>query len=1072
MTDLVTVTEDRLILPTYPQPPSEELPMFARHRIHQRSSGNPYPNKVVMSVDRTHKADKAYTVLRLENRYLCIEILPELGGRIYSALDKTTGYDFFYKQHVIKPALIGMLGSWISGGCEFNWPCHHRPSTFMPTDYFISRDEDGSATVWLSEHEPLDRMKGMVGIRLRPGEAVFDTLIKVYNRTPVRRSFLWWENVAVPVNEQYKLVFPPDVHYTQFHYRKNVTSFPVASGVYNGIRMGEGVDISLHKNTRQPTSYFCGETKYHFFGGYDEGRRCGVVHAADRHTSIGKKMFTWAYGQLGRSWEKALTDTDGAYAELMASSYSGNQPDFAWLEAYEGKEFSQSWYPLGETGAPLCATRDAAIALCGRGIRLQATRTLEQAVVLINGQPHPVSLMPGQPMEIAFPDPVESLSLLDSNGECLLTYTQEVSGLHAMPDTLPDNPTLDSLITAQDCYLAGVHVEQYRDPAISPDAYYREALARDSRFAPALTALARCEYLRANDQAAYDLALRGYGALTVRNFHPESGESAYILGLAAEALSRDEEALDWYQKAAWNQDARSRAMTRIAAIDGRNQRYSAMNTHARQALLSSPGNAQAAVLSSLALLRLGDTSKANKQFEALLAADPANHLAYTVRYGTQGLYERLHSDPCQTGLDLAGDLRGMGETQLAYDVLDGLPEKSAMVGYTLWDLASSLGLSTPAYPSALATGAAYPSRLCELKVLTNALARRPGDAVAQDLLACELYHLAREQEAADLWQAAIRSNPAAYAPYRNLAVADFSSLGKPELSLPLLKQALQLHPHDQQLIWETAYLMMRLDTPPQEVVRFLERECDPAQVREDIIVEWARAFNLAEEHEQALSLLASRVFTPCEGGEHTVAEQYMFAHHALGRALYRQGQWQAALERFQKAQVLPDSLGAGLWHEVLLVPHRFFEALCLRRLGEEEKALAVFDSITLLAVDYFSNMHLPELPCWQAAVYRETGRPAMAQALTAAHVRTIRAARGSRDAGYFKTTPFFISYQETAAVLRGAYCDWQLAMARWAAGDQADATRLAAASLRGEPTNLYARLLHKEGKEVDHDYCG
>lgn len=1068
MTDLVTVREDILTLPSYPEPPHEALPMFAKHRVHQRSSGNPYPNKVVMSVDRTCAAAKEYTVIRLENEYLRLEILPELGGRIYSALDKTTGYDFFYKQHVIKPALIGLLGSWVSGGCEFNWPCHHRPSTFMPADYAISRGEDGSVTVWLSEHEPLDRMKGMVGIRLKPGEAVFDTLMKVYNRTPVRRSFLWWENAAVPVNEQYRLFFPPDVHYVQFHYRKNVTSFPVASGVYNGIRMGEGVDISYHKNTRQPTSYFCAETKYDFFGGYDEGRRCGVVHAADRHTSIGKKMFTWAYGQLGQSWEKALTDHDGAYAELMASSYSGNQPDFAWLEAYEAKEFTQSWYPLGDTGVPICATREAAAALCPGGVRVQATKAFKNAVLVINGQNHPVDLTPGKPLEVAFSGDVNSVSLLNDGGKCLLAYAKEPPKLHAMPETLPDNPALSSLKTAQECYLAGVHVEQYRDPAITPDAYYREALSKDPEFAPALVALARFEYAHARYEAAYDLALKGYRALTVRNFHPESGESAYVLGLVAEALLREEEALDWYQKAAWNQDAGSRAMTRIARIDGRQGSYAAMETHARKALKANPGNAQAAALLACSLTHLGRQEEAQSQLDALLTADPMDHLAYILRFGTQGLYERFHSDPCQNALDLAGDLCGMGETELAYKLLDGLCEKCAMAGYVLDDLARKLNKAPAENASLLPVGIAYPLRPFEIRALQSALHRNPKDAKAQDLLACVRYHMGSVEEAAALWEAAIRNDPGAYAPYRNLAAACYSCLNRREEALSLLKAALARHPHDQQIIWELAYLMMRMDTPTGKVLDFLEKECCAGDAREDIVIEWARALNLAGKHEQALALLASRQFTPCEGGEHTVAEQYMFAHHALGRVLFAQGEWKAALDRFAKAQILPDSLGAGLWNEVLLVPHQFYEALCLRQLGEETKAQEIFSHILLLKTDYFSNMHLPELCCWQAKVYRKTGLPAMAQELTAAHTRAYEAAREIKDAGYFKTTPFFISYQEPAETLRKAACDWQLAMAHWAAGDAEKAGKLAAASLKGEPTNLYARLLVKEGKGEEH----
>ncbi len=1067
MIDHVTAVEEILIIPTYPEPDSEQLPMFAKHRVHQRSSGNPYPNKVVMSVDRTLKEEKEYTVIRLENRYLRIEILPQLGGRIYSALDKTTGYDFFYKQHVIKPALIGMLGSWISGGCEFNWPCHHRPSTYMPVDYFISHGKDGSVTVWLSEHEPLSRMKGMVGIRLKPGEAVFDTLMKVYNRTPVRNSFLWWENAAVPVNEQYRLFFPPDVHYVQFHYRKNVTSYPVASGVYNGIRMGEGTDISYHKNTRQPTSYFCGETKYDFFGGYDEGRQCGVVHAANHHTSIGKKMFTWAYGQLGRSWEHALTDTDGAYAEMMASSYSGNQPDFAWLEGYESKEFSQSWYPIGDTGIPICATRGAAAALCKDGVRIQATAVFSNAALVINGQKRTIDLVPGKPETEEFQDEIETLLLISESGEELLEYVKDPQHLHAMPETLPDNPTLDSLKTAQECYLAGVHVEQYRDPAIESAAYYREALAKDPAYAPALVALARYEYTHARFPEAYELAKKGYAVLTARNYHPESGEPAYILGLASEALANEDEAQDWYQKASWNQDARSRAMTRIARIDGRNNNYRAMENHAQAALQANPGNTLAIALLSAAMLNRGKPDDAYGLLDRLLQDDPENHLAYALRYRTEGLFRRFQSDACQTALDLAGDLCGIGETQLAYDILCGLPSQCAMTGYMLSVLAPDS--SAVQNPSKLPVGIAYPSRLFEIRILEMVLMKNPADAVAEDLLACALYNLGQVKEAARLWEKAIRDDSALYSPYRNLAVAYYSSLHRQPEALALLRLALERHPHDQQLIWELTYLMMRQNVPPKDVLALINSEYGETEAREDITIEHARALNLAGKYEESLTLLQSRQFTPCEGGEHAVAEQYMFAQHAVGRVLFQQGHWARALECFQKAQALPDSLGAGLWNEVLLVPHQFYEALCFLRLNESGKADVIFKHILVLREDYFSDMYLPELECWQAMVYMQTDRPAMAAKLTADHLCKYKAAQQKRDAGYFKTTPFFISYQEPADKLRDAFCNWQLAMSYWAQGDISRAAELAETSLQGEPTNLYARLLIKERKGTAND---
>ncbi|MBQ9429136.1 MAG: DUF5107 domain-containing protein, partial [Clostridia bacterium] len=170
------VTVKTIVLPTYEEAPAEKLPMFAENRVHQRFTGNPYPNAVVIKTPAKQKHDKEYTAIVLENDYIELTMLPDIGGKIFTALDKTTGYDFFYRQHVIKPALIGMLGSWISGGIEFNWPYHHRASTMLPCDFEIVEDETG-ITVWMSEHEPVDRMKGMVGIYLANDRAIFETRV-------------------------------------------------------------------------------------------------------------------------------------------------------------------------------------------------------------------------------------------------------------------------------------------------------------------------------------------------------------------------------------------------------------------------------------------------------------------------------------------------------------------------------------------------------------------------------------------------------------------------------------------------------------------------------------------------------------------------------------------------------------------------------------------------------------------------------------------------------------------------------------------------------------------------------
>ena len=1053
--DQVLIRDENRLFPVYKMPGAEELPMFAENRVHQRSSGNPYPNRVVMAVDHSHREEEPLRVITLENEYLKIELLPQLGGRIYSAMDKRTGYDFFYKQHVIKPALIGMLGSWISGGVEFNWPCHHRPGTYMGVDVSLEREEGGAVTCWMGDNEPLDRMKGMVGVRLAPGEARFDTRMRVFNRTPTRHSFLWWENAAVPVNENYRLIFPPDVNYVQFHYRKNVTGYPVASGVYNGIRMGDGVDISYHKNTRQPTSYFCGETQYDFFGGYDEGKKCGVIHVADRTVSVGKKMFTWAYSQLSRSWEKALTDTDGAYAELMASSYSLNQPDFAWLMPYESKTFSQMWYPVGDMGVPLCACAEAAVSVRDGTIAIQPTVALAGCKLKTGGQEFCVSGGPGDILRFPAGEEVTEFTLTDGEGDTLLQYVKSAPALGQwMPEPIPDNPTLDTLRTAQEAYLMGVHAEQYRDPAIRPDSYYREALKKEPEYVPALTALAAFELDHFRPQAAYDLAMRAWRKVTVRNYHPESGELQYLMGRILEALDREGEAYDWYMQAAWAQDARGRTLTRAAMLEGRRGKWKNMARLASQALEAGGGNEAALWLRSAARGHF-DPAGARADLDALLREDPLHMTARCLRDGAgPELFAAMGADAAQAALDIAEDLAAAGENSLAAQVLENLPGKTAMTEYVrAWLQQDPALLKTAA---AAPVGIAYPARPLEKRALDWACYTCPEDAKAQFYRGCILYAAGNSAEAVRAWETAQKADPGDWMVPRCLAVALYSHLGRRAEALDLLDQALEKKPHDAQLIWEKALVMTRTHVPPEKIAAFLEEENCP---REDVILELCRAYNRMGAWDRALKVLNQTDFTPCEGGEHAVAEQYMFAHHALGRRALEAGDVREALGHFQAAQALPDHLGAGLWNEVLLVPHAYYEALCLERLGDGEAARQRLDWILCLKKDYFSDMHLPELPCWQALTERHLGHVAPAREKIAAHLAAQDAAERAADAGYYGTTPFFISYMEDPAALRRAAADWQRAMACFAAGDNDKARLMARRALAGRPDNLYAGLM-------------
>lgn len=184
---MVKAWKEQMVIPTYEVGKPEKNPMFLENRVYQGSSGVVYPYPVIERIS-DEKKDHTYNAVFLENEYLKIMILPELGGRVQMAYDKIKQRHFVYYNHVIKPALVGLVGPWISGGIEFNWPQHHRPSTFMPVDCDIEEFEDGSVTVWVSETERMFHQKGMAGFTLRPGKAFLEIKGVLYNRTETPQS--------------------------------------------------------------------------------------------------------------------------------------------------------------------------------------------------------------------------------------------------------------------------------------------------------------------------------------------------------------------------------------------------------------------------------------------------------------------------------------------------------------------------------------------------------------------------------------------------------------------------------------------------------------------------------------------------------------------------------------------------------------------------------------------------------------------------------------------------------------------------------------------------------------------
>ena len=482
---MVKAWKEKVVIPTYEVGKPEKNPIFLEKRVYQGSSGVVYPYPVIESMS-DEKVDKEYNAIFIENEYIKVMILPELGGRVQMAYDKIRERHFIYYNHVIKPALVGLAGPWISGGIEFNWPQHHRPSTYMPVDTTIEENADGSVTVWVNEMERMFHQKGMAGFTLRPGHAFLEIKGVLYNRTEVPQTFLWWANPAVAVNDYYQSVFPPDINAVFDHGKRAVSSFPIATGTYYKMDYSAGVDISNYKNIKVPTSYMAVNSRFDFEGGYENDTRAGMLHVANHHISPGKKQWTWGNGDFGRAWDRNLTDEDGPYIELMAGVYTENQPDFTWLQPYEEKSFVQYFLPYRELGVVKNASRDLLMNIEPEGedcVRCKIFATSRQTVnVILKGEDgkvyysKEVTITPEELLNEVVNVNGEKLNKLileiTANGRELLYWHAEPEEVKPIPDAAEAALFPQEIKTTEQLYLTGMHLEQYRHATYNPVEYY------------------------------------------------------------------------------------------------------------------------------------------------------------------------------------------------------------------------------------------------------------------------------------------------------------------------------------------------------------------------------------------------------------------------------------------------------------------------------------------------------------------------------------------------------------------------------------------------------------------------
>ncbi len=979
------VWEETIVLPTYKVAPPDSNPRFYSGRTYQGAKATFYPYPVSDQMTELRE-DQKYKAVCLENEFIKISVLPELGGRIFTALDKGNGYDFFYRQHVIKPALIGMLGAWISGGVEWNVPHHHRASSFMPVDYTIQQEPDGSKTVWVGETELRHRMKWMVGLTLRPDRSYIEMTIKLFNRTPEAQSFLFWINPAVHANTNYQVLFPPSTEYAVQHGKPEFASWPIARQRYGGTDYTRGVDISWWKNHPSPVSFFAWNCQEDFFGGYDHGKEAGVVQVSNHHVSPGKKFFEWGNGPEGEMWTKILSDGDGPYLELMAGSYSDNQPDYSWCQPYETKVFKHYWYPVRKLGGLKNANTEGAVNLevtngtarlafntTARHAKARALLTagnrklLDQVVAISPAQPFVTNLVLAPGID---PDQLKATLLDEQNrsdqcaGNELISYQPVAKANAPMPKPVSRPVAPKDIASTEELYLTGLRIEQLYSPSFDPIPYYQEALRRDSGDYRANTALGSLYCRQGRFEEAEPLLRVATERASENYIRSKDCEAQYYLGVALRAQGKTEPARVAFYRSIWGQAWQAAGYYQLAEIATGQQHFLEALELLDRALQAGALNTKALELKTSVLRHVRRLAQADQIASQTLVLDPLNARALHERALLAGkgktnskalrsMNQALRGE-VSAYLELAIDYSNAGLFQEAVSVLNVLVNQAPspkrinpLVYYYLGSFYEKLADSADS-EKAFQLAAQMPPDFCfpfqheAAPILRQAIQRNPRDARAPYYLGNLLFD-AQPLAAIAAWENAVRLEPDFALAQRNLGLARAQAQKDIAGAITCLEKALSLKPDDPRLYYELDVLYESGGAPLEKRLTRLNERAEVVALRDDAVTRRITLLTAAGESRAALEILRQRHFHNWEGSG-ALHDVYVDACVENGINHLAAGRGAEALSDFRAALQYPANQEVGKSRREQRVSQIYYWiGLAEEQLGRADEARAAYD---------------------------------------------------------------------------------------------------------------------------------
>jgi tetratricopeptide (TPR) repeat protein len=935
----LTVVEDSVTIPTYLVDPPNPMPRFYEGQAHQGVQRRMYPYP--MDDNMTHvKEDRTYHIIYVENEYIKIGIMPGLGGRIYEAIDKTNGYKFLYRNDVIKPSLIGMLGFWISGGNAVGFPHHHGANTVAPMDYTIEKKPDGSVTVWMAYTEQFHRTRLFYGFTMYPNSSIVEMTARPANPTPVVNSFLFWANPSVHADTNYQVIFPPSIEYVTQHHKTEMTTWPIADRRYNRFDY-DGKDISMWKNTGVPSSFFSWDPQEDFFGGYDRGQQAGTAWIGNHHICTGMKYWADGNNAAGRRINDGLTDSSGRYIELMAGAYTDNQPDYSWLQPYESKDFTMTWFPIRNLGGLNQANRNAALFLNAGdygnvSIRMNTTSLYKNAKVVLtyDGKEllnESITISPALPFEkdVAIEGPVDKeklvCALYDSSGELLLEYQPEPPLHRPMPEPLSSPQDPEDVKTMEELYLNGLRLDQFHNASISSYPYYEEALKRDPGDYRVNTQLGILYIKRKMFEEAEKHLQTAVDRITMRYTRPKDSEALYYLGIAQRRLQKNKVAYDNFYDATWNAGWSAQSYHQLAELDCENGKYETALDHINRALGANSNDSRAVSLKVVILRKLGRLKEAESLATQGIEKDLLDYQLRNELYlinkelnkdaqANANLKEldRIMGDRIQSYLEFSSAYSNCGFYAEAIDILSRLESRGNQypllyyyLGY-FWMNENDTEKAQHYFAEAKLKSHLYcfPFRDESVEALQAALTFDQDDAMANYYLG-NMYYESQPEKAVEFWEKSRSINNDFYIVKRNLALAareQQSDLGK---AVQLYAEAFASNHEDQRLMYEYDVALERFSVSPAERhQKVYEGNRSVSEKRTSTFLREIELLVFLGEYDEVVDILNTAEFVESEGSQN-LRDIFHNAYILRSLKLYETGNYEEAIGDMQAALDYP-----------------------------------------------------------------------------------------------------------------------------------------------------------------------